>query len=262
MSSKHFLELHKIRSCWPTKLIYNIPLSELMLKKNLITSKYKNVLKTSNINLDPDIIDFIFFLVDNQNLSLETAESSVIILQYFLKNNKSQYKFNIQLLTLVSVFICSKIFDIKRFSLAHLHQISEYKYNNKVVLKCEFEILTTLNYDIFLRDNTIINKVGLYLESIKDFFEQKDFNILEETCTQFIKLLYEDMKMVKNYGIDFLSVCVIQAGFMMCSMEEGKTPLLLKLSLLSDYKEDDICIVAKKIIKIVLGNEVYKMFNF
>ncbi len=261
MSSKHFLELHKIRSCWPTKLIYNIPLSELMLKKNLITSKYKNVLKNS-INLDSDIIDFIFFLVDNQNLSLETAESSVIILQYFLKNNKSQYKFNLQLLSLVSVFICSKIFDINRFSLPRLHQISEYKYSNKTVLKCEFEILTALNYDIFLRDNTIINKVGLYLESIKDFFEKKDFDILEETCSQFIKLLYEDMKMVKNYGIDFLSVCVIQAAFMMCSMEEGKTPLLLKLSLLSSFKEEDICLVAKKIIKIALGNDVYKMFNF
>ena len=176
MSSKHFLELHKIRSCWPTKLIYGIPLSELMLKKNSISSKYKNVLKNS-INLDLDLIDFIFYLTDNQNLSIETAESSVIMLQYFLKNSKNVNKYNLQLLAMVSVFICSKIFDIKRFTLAHLHQISEYKYNNKMVLKCEFDILKTLNYDIFLRDNTLINKVGLYLETIKDYFE--NFSLIQ-----------------------------------------------------------------------------------
>ena len=261
MSDTHFLELHKIRSCWPTKLIYGIPLSELMLKKNSISSKYKNVLKNS-VNLDPDLIDFIFFLTDNQNLSLETAESSVIILQYFLKNSKNMNKYNLQLITMVSVFICSKIFDIKRFTLAHLHQISEYKYNNKMVMKCEFDILKALNYDIFLRDNTLVNKVGLYLESVRDFFEKNDFDTLEETAHQFIQLLYSDMKLIKNYGIDFLSVGIIQAVFMMCSMEEGKTPLLLKISLLSGFKEEEICLGAKKIIKSVLGSEVYKMFNF
>ena len=216
----------------------------------------------NSINIDPDLIDFIFFLTDNQNLSLETAESSVIILQYFLKNAKNVSKYNLQLITMVSVFICSKIFDIKRFTLAHLHQISEYKYNNRMVFKCEFDILKTLDYDIFLRDNTLVNKVGLYLETIRDFFETKDFDILEETTHQFIQLLYSDLKMIKNYGIDFLSVGIIQAAFMMCSMEEGKTPLLLKISLLSGYKEEEICLGAKKIIKSVLGNEVYKMFNF
>ena len=261
MSDNFCLELHKIRSCWPTKLINGIPLSELMYPKNLIMSKYKDVIKDSVI-LDSDLLDFIFYLTDNQNLSLETAEASVIVLHYYLKNSQSPNKYNLQLLTMVSIFICSKIFDVRRFSLGHFHQISEHKYNNKMVLKCEAEILKTLNYDLFIRDNTINNKVCLYLETIRDFFENKDFLILKETTEEFIKLLYEDMKLIKNYDIDFLSVSIIQAAFMMCSMEEGKTPLLLKISLLSGYKEEEICLGAKKIIKSVLGNEGYKMFNF
>ena len=261
MSEPFFLELHKIRSCWPTKLINGIPLSEIMYKKNLITSKYKDILKNSII-LDPDILDFIFYLVDNQNLSLETAEASVIVILYYLKNSKNPNKYHIQLLTMVSVFICSKVFDIKRFTLGHFHQISEHKYNNKMVLKCEAEILRTLNYDLFIRDNTIVNKVYLYLETVRDFFENKDFLIVKDTTEEFIKLLYEDMKLIRNYKIDFLSVSIIQAVFMMCSMEEGKTPLLLKLALLSGFKEEEICILSKKIIKNVLGTEIYKMFNF
>jgi hypothetical protein len=261
MSDNFCLELHKIRSCWPTKLINGIPLSELMYPKNLIMSKYKDVIKDSVI-LDSDLLDFIFYLTDNQNLSLETAEASVIVLHYYLKNSQSPNKYNLQLLTMVSIFICSKIFDVRRFSLGHFHQISEHKYNNKMVLKCEAEILKTLNYDLFIRDNTINNKVCLYLETIRDFFENKDFLILKETTEEFIKLLYEDMKLIKNYDIDFLSVSIIQAAFMMCSMEEGKTPLLLKLALLSGFKEEEICIISKKIIKNVLGNEIYKMFNF
>jgi hypothetical protein len=260
MSDNFCLELHKIRSCWPTKLINGIPLSELMYPKNLIMSKYKDVIKDSVI-LDSDLLDFIFYLTDNQNLSLETAEASVIVLHYYLKNSQSPNKYNLQLLTMVSIFICSKIFDVRRFSLGHFHQISEHKYNNKMVLKCEAEILKTLNYDLFIRDNTINNKVCLYLETIRDFFENKDFLILKETTEEFIKLLYEDMKLIKNYDIDFLSVSIIQAAFMMCSMEEGKTPLLLKLALLSGFKEEEICIISKKIIKNVLGNEIYKMFN-
>ena len=261
MSDNFCLELHKIRSCWPTKLINGIPLSELMYPKNLIMSKYKDVIKDSVI-LDSDLLDFIFYLTDNQNLSLETAEASVIVLHYYLKNSQSPNKYNLQLLTMVSIFICSKIFDVRRFSLGHFHQISEHKYNNKMVLKCEAEILKTLNYDLFIRDNTINNKVCLYLETIRDFFENKDFLILKETTEEFIKLLYEDMKLIKNYDIDFLSVSIIQAAFMMCSMEEGKTTLLLKLALLSGFKEEEICIISKKIIKNVLGNEIYKMFNF
>ena len=232
-----------------------------MYPKNLIMSKYKDVIKDSVI-LDSDLLDFIFYLTDNQNLSLETAEASVIVLHYYLKNSQSPNKYNLQLLTMVSIFICSKIFDVRRFSLGHFHQISEHKYNNKMVLKCEAEILKTLNYDLFIRDNTINNKVCLYLETIRDFFENKDFLILKETTEEFIKLLYEDMKLIKNYDIDFLSVSIIQAAFMMCSMEEGKTPLLLKLALLSGFKEEEICIISKKIIKNVLGNEIYKMFNF
>ena len=139
MSEPFLLELHKIRSCWPTKLIYGIPLSEIMSPKNFILSKYKDVLKTS-ISLDPDILDFIFYLVDNQNLSLETAESSIIVLHYYIKNAKNPKKYNLQLLTMVSVFICSKVFDVRRFSLSHFHQISDHKYNNKMVLKCETDI--------------------------------------------------------------------------------------------------------------------------
>ena len=261
MSENFFLELHKIRSCWPTKLINGIPLSELMYPKNLIISKYKDSIRNSLI-FDPDLLDFIFYLVDNQNLSLETAESSIIVLNYYLKNSKNPDKYNMQLLTMVSIFICSKIFDVRRFSLAHFHQISEHKYNNKMVLKCESDILKTLNYDFFIRDYTINNKVGLYLETIRDFFENNDFLILKDTTEEFIKLLYEDMKLIRNYDIDFLSVSIIQAAFMMCSMEEGKTPLLLKLALLSGYKEEEICIASKKIIKNVLGSEIYKMFNF
>ena len=261
MSEPFFLELHKIRSCWPTKLINGIQLSEIMSQKNLIISKYKDILKNPII-INSDLLDFIFYLVDNQNLSLETAEASVIILNYYLKNSKNPNKYNIQLLTMVSIFISSKFFDVRRFSLGHFHQISEHKYNNKMVLKCETDILKTLNYDLFIRDNTINNKVCLYLETVRDFFENKDFLVLKETTEEFIKLLYEDMKLIRNCDIDFLSVSIIQAAFMMCSMEEGKTPLLLKLSLLSKVKEEDICIFSKKIIKNVLGNEIYKMFNF
>ena len=261
MSEHFFLELHKIRSCWPTKLIYGIPLSEMMYPKNLIVSKYKDVIKNS-IVLEPDLLDFIFYLSDYQILSLDTAEATIIVLLYYLKNAKNPNKYNMQLLTMVSIFLCSKIFDVRRFSLGHFHQISEHKYNNKMVLKCEADILKTLNYDLFIRDYTINNKVCLFLETVRDFFENNDFFILKETTEEFIKLLYQDMKLIRNYDLDFLSVSIIQAAFMMCSMEEGKTPLLLKLALLSGFKEEEICIASKKIIKNVLGNEIYKMFNF
>ena len=261
MNSQFCLELHKIRSCWPTKLIYNIPLYEMMLSKNLINSKYKNTINNS-IEIDKDLLDFIFNLVDLENLSLETAEATIIILQYYMKNSKNPNKYNIQLITMVSIFLCSKMFDVNHFSLSHFHKISEHKYNNKIIFKCEEDILKTIDYDLFLRDNTIINKIYLYLETVRDYFEEKDFLTLKETTEQFLQLIYLDMKIIKNYDLDFISVSIIQAAFMMCTMEEGKTPLLFKLSLLSDIKEDNICLLAKKIVKISLGSDVYKMFNF
>jgi hypothetical protein len=74
------------------------------------------------------------------------------------------------------ILICSKMFDVKPISLSTLHRISAYIYNNTMVLNVENRLLKFINYDLFIRDKLVVDRVGLYLESIRPLIDPNDFD--------------------------------------------------------------------------------------
>jgi hypothetical protein len=68
------------------------------------------------------------------------------------------------------------MFDVKPLSLSTLHRISAYIYNNMMILNVEKKLLKFINYDLFIRDKLIIDRVGLYLESIRPLIDPSDFD--------------------------------------------------------------------------------------
>jgi hypothetical protein len=78
------------------------------------------------------------------------------------------------------ILICSKMFDVKPLSLSTLHRISAHIYNNSMILSVEKKLLKFVNYDLFIRDKLIIDRVGLYLESIRPLIDPFDFPKFKE----------------------------------------------------------------------------------
>jgi hypothetical protein len=49
-----------------------------------------------------------------------------------------------------------------------------------MVLNSEKKLLKFINYDLFIRDKLIVDRVGLYLESIRPLIDTKDFEKFSE----------------------------------------------------------------------------------
>lgn len=72
------------------------------------------------------------------------------------------------------------MFDVRPLSLSMLHKISAHIYNNSMVLNAEKVILKIVDYNLFVRDALLIDKVGLYLESLRFLIQEQDFNKFKE----------------------------------------------------------------------------------
>jgi hypothetical protein len=81
---------------------------------------------------------------------------------------------------MVCILLASKFFDVKPLPLAALHNISSHIYNNSMVQNTEKMILKFLDFNLFIRDKLIVDRVGLLLESIRFLLDQKDFDGFKE----------------------------------------------------------------------------------
>ena len=255
------MEIYKIPACWPTSFFNGIPLTDFLHKDNYLNQKYITFQK-STTKLDPTLIDFIFQFCQVSNLSSETAQASLIAFDYYINHTTELTKFGLQLSAMTCILVCSKMFDVNPLSLNSLHRISSHIYNNAMVLKCEHFILKVLNYDLFIRDNLVLDRVGLFLENVRSFFEENDFKKFTELCFKMSDLLFEDARIVKTTEFNLLCAGVIQAALVIATKREGKLPVTIKICIISGTKEDDVMKISKKIIKHCLGKQIYKQFNF
>ena len=143
------------------------------------------------------LIDFIFQFSSIANLSKETPEAALILFDFYLSHEK-EFKHDIQLIAMTCILICSKMFDVNPLSLNTLHRISTHVYNNAMVLNCETYLLRLINFDVFVRDNLLSDRVGLYLENVRCFFEKEDFNVFVDLCFKISALIHEEMKLRKD----------------------------------------------------------------
>ncbi len=120
------------------------------------------------------------YFIKIANLSQETAQGAIFIFELYISNSADLIKLDIQLISMVCILICSKMFDVRPLSLSTLHRISAHIYNNSMVLNTEKIILSFLNYNLFIRDKLIIDRVGIYLESVRFLIDSRDFDKFRE----------------------------------------------------------------------------------
>jgi hypothetical protein len=206
----------------------------MLLKENIIEGRYNPISHYNSIKMDNNITDFIFqfcnvntFFNQVANLSRETAHASLFIFDYF-SNSSDIQKYDIQLIAMVCILLSSKMFDVKPLSLSTLHRISAYVYNNSMILDSENIVLRVLNYDLFVRDHLIIDKVGLYLESIRFLIDDNDFERFKDICFKISDLIFEEYELVKGNNLNLLCAGLIQAALVIAVRRDGKLPITIR----------------------------------
>ncbi len=207
----------------------------MLLKENQIEGRYKPINSYNNIKIDTNLLDFIFQFCTVANLSRETAQGSVFFFEYFIHNIYDISKHDVQLIAMTCILVSSKMFDVKPLSMSTLHRISAFVYNNTTVLCAENIVLKMLNYDLFVRDRLIIDRVGLYLESARFLIDGKDFDKFSELCYKVSDLIFEDSSILKENEFSLLCAAVIQASIVIATRREGKLPITIRCILLNYF---------------------------
>lgn len=246
---------------WPTKMIDGIPLSDLISEAQNTEHVYKKLQKT-NIYLDKKVVDFILTLCMIGNLNVSTSESAVLAFHYAIIKDKTLIKSDLELVAIACVLLSSKMFDRRPMPLSLIHKATGHYYNNANILAYENRVLSVLNYKIFFRDDLPSERMGLYLESIRNIFYEGEFKVMEETCGKIMLLLYEDRNFFKVCSIDMLAVGTIQAAYILRSKREANFPFTYKLAALSGVDVEIIKKLSHKILIHCLGKDVYKQFTF
>ena len=113
-----------------------------------------------------------------------------------------------------------------------LHRISAHVYNNSMVLDAEKTVLKMVNYDLFVRDKLIVDRVGLFLESLRLLIAPKDFDKFAELCFKITDLIYEDTQLIKEADFNLLCSAVIHASLVIAIKRDGKLPMTIKCKII------------------------------
>jgi len=70
--------------------------------------------------------------------------------------------------------------DVKPINLSSMHKNTSNIFNNSMIIKTEKLILQNINYNLLLRDRLIVDRIGLYLESIKNLIISSSFESLKK----------------------------------------------------------------------------------
>ncbi len=101
-----------------------------------------------------------------------------------------------------------------------------------MVINTEKIILKLLNYDLFVRDRLIVDRIGLYLESMRFLIEENDFDKFKDLTFKVSDLLFEDLTFIKETEFNLLCASIIQASLVIAIKRDGKLPITVKCKII------------------------------
>ena len=156
--------------------------------------------KISLTEIRPQIINWIIFLCDNLNFSIQTLFRTVIIFDQYIGKMKMENlnKKNLQLIAIASLSLGTKIEEIncnyiKFFTDKVLNTPNNNEYSYKDLSKMEFKILNILNFKTLYSTPLNFGKIYFNLLKQTNLFNE---NFLSVFCNNYLLYL---KKLLINY---------------------------------------------------------------
>ncbi|MCQ2817388.1 MAG: hypothetical protein MJ252_09005 [archaeon] len=239
---------------WSMPKVYGIPIAEIINEKKKSGFRYKEIQK-SNVHLDYKVKNYMLNLCEMADLSFEAEEASILCMTYLMIKNPSLISKGVQALAIACVLLCSKQFDRYPIPLNLVHDTSRHSFSTPQILECEKEVVTALDFNFFFTDDLVCDRVGLYMESIRDIFYEKDYDsFIKKTHKVIITLMDED-KFFRKVDIDLLALGIIHATFLIVLKKEAKFPWTYKLASFVGGNVEVILKLGKKIARHAIGQD-------
>jgi hypothetical protein len=156
----------------------------------------------------PQIINWLIFLCDNLNFSIQTLFRSIIILEQYLSklNNCNLTQEKLNLIAISSLSLGTKLEEINcnytSFFTENILNSPQYKiYKKEDLTKMEFEILKKLNFKTLY--STAIDFSNVYLKIFNVYFHNNEFLI-----QNFRKM---NEMLLKNYLLNDMIITIPQS---------------------------------------------------
>ena len=278
-------KLYKINGLWPIANHFNIPVTTFgnndetdslvlsskryfnlkNIKISLLIHIEEHYLSKKNKTLhalDSNVIEYIFQFCIEANLSKFTSHSCIYLIERLV--SKGFIKNNFELVLLTCIFLMAKVNDSKLFSLSELHQLSGNSFSNIDIITQERKILDFLEFKVINRDELLLDKVGILCENVKNILNKELIDDFNEICLESTDLIFENeyMRFIEMNYKYFLAAGIINSCFIILTKTTGITPLVIRLSIIVNCSSEDILLLTEKILKILLGKETFKKFNF
>jgi hypothetical protein len=213
--------------------------------------------KISLSQFRPQIINWIIFLCENLNFSIETLFRTIIIFEQYIGKVKNENfnQNNFQLIIIGSLSLATKIEEIncnyiKFFTDNVLNSPNNKNYTYKDLTKMEFEILTTLKFKILY--STPINFGKIYFELLKKKFQKNNFflfNFWKDFEINLKSISFYDMYITMSQS-DIAYYSLIQT----CNQYRINDNVFKKIYNIINYGENEEE-------KIYIGNNKYNRFS-
>ncbi len=70
--------------------------------------------------------------------------------------------------------------DVRPINLSTLHKNTNNAFNNSMLIRTERLILDSIEYKLLFRDKLVVDRVGLYLEAVKNLILPEAFKQLQK----------------------------------------------------------------------------------
>ncbi len=168
------------------------------------------------------------------------------------------------LLILISLSLSSKLFETKYFNTNEIHSFSQHKYNNSQILKMEILILESFKFEFFTLDRlTGLNKLTQCVYLVHSLIPRDKFEFFAKTAeVVFEMVVIKRYKIKHEFPIILLIISIIQVALIILTQTVGQFPAVWKLQNLFLIDESQIFSLSRKILKIVLGKEIFNQLDF
>lgn len=155
------------------------------------------------------MIDWMIEVLSSFSCEPNTFFTATDILDNFLSQTKRQFHSkDIHLIGVTSMLIASKMEEILPFKISTVaEKMTHNKISAQQIQEMEFEILTTLDFNLLKNKSVLISVEFLFVKM--NFYRMEKYSQIRKIFIYLSKMIVHDYELIKKYSLKYLSASIL-----------------------------------------------------
>lgn len=248
------VDFSKFKIKWPKSFYKGIEIERLLGNTEKSNQRFPPVFP---VLVNKNVLKFVFALCEKLKYSIETKIAIINLFSVICSRDPKSVQEDSLLFILASCMMISKIYEKDHVSFETIHNLTNHSYTNPQLLAVEALVVNEFGFDLLNHRNTPLSFNYLYyIYLIKPIFPHDKFPYLVRVCEIIYEVLViESDKFASSIEEDLFAVALIQCAITILTQHSGFYPFIWKLQNFCYYDEGLILKTAKRMLKLVLGND-------